>query len=155
MYQILIKLLTIFLKIIQTLFKSKKELILENISLRQQLSIYQIKKISPKLTNVDRLFWIALKQVWEKWRDHLIIVKPETVIDWQRKRFKKHWTKICSQKRKSGRKRITKEIQDLIYRMTDSPLGRKIEVKPFESANVKSIPKLGGLQHKYEWKQAA
>lgn len=49
MYQILIKLLTIFLKIVQTLFKSKKDLILENFSLRQQLSIYQIKKISPKV----------------------------------------------------------------------------------------------------------
>ena len=117
MYRILIKFFTIFLKIVQTLFKSKKDLILENVSLKQQLSIYQIKKISPKLTNVDRLFWIALKQVWEKWRDHLIIVKPETVIDWQRKRFKKHWTKISIKNKKPGRKRITREIRDLIHRM--------------------------------------
>jgi len=51
MYLILIKVFTIFLKIVQTLFKSKKDIILENISLRQQLSIYQINKISPKLTN--------------------------------------------------------------------------------------------------------
>jgi len=67
MYRILIKLLKIFLKILQTLFKSKSDLLLENLALRQQLSIYQIKKISPKLTNVDRLFWVALKQVWKKW----------------------------------------------------------------------------------------
>lgn len=37
----------------------------------------------------------------------------------------------------------------------DSPFGRKIEVKPFEFSKVKSIPKLGRLQHRYEWKKAA
>jgi len=37
----------------------------------------------------------------------------------------------------------------------DSPLGRTIQDKPSESSNVVSVPKLSGLQHKYEWKQAA
>jgi len=37
----------------------------------------------------------------------------------------------------------------------DSPLSRKIQKKPFESSKVKSVPKLGGLQHKYEWKEVA
>ena len=85
--------------------------------LRQQLSTYHIRKKKPRLANIDRLFWVALKQVWAKWRDHLIIVKPETVIDWQRKRFKKHWTKISSRKKRPGRKRIKREIRDLIYQM--------------------------------------
>ena len=47
----------------------------------------------------------------------MIIVKPETVIDWQRERFKKYWTKISSQNKRPGRKRIKKEIRDCIYRM--------------------------------------
>ena len=37
----------------------------------------------------------------------------------------------------------------------DSPFGRNVQQKPFESSTVKSIPKLGGLQHRYEWKTAA
>jgi putative transposase len=37
----------------------------------------------------------------------------------------------------------------------DSHLGRQIQERPFESSTVKSISKLGGLQHRYEWKQAA
>ncbi len=37
----------------------------------------------------------------------------------------------------------------------DSPLGRPIQQKPFESSKVKSISKLGGLQHRYEWERAA
>ena len=37
----------------------------------------------------------------------------------------------------------------------DSPMGRDVEQKPFHPSAVKSISKLGGLQHKYEWKQTA
>jgi hypothetical protein len=31
--------------------------------------------------------------------------------------FKKHWTKISTKNKKPGRKRIKKEIRDLIFRM--------------------------------------
>ena len=55
-------------------------MILENLALRQQLATYQKKKTKPTVTNLDRSFWIALKQSWDKWMDALIIVKPETVI---------------------------------------------------------------------------
>jgi len=37
----------------------------------------------------------------------------------------------------------------------DSPLGRTAQKKPSESSMIVSIPKLGGLQHRYEWKKAA
>ena len=47
----------------------------------------------------------------------LIIVKPETVINWQNRRFKRHWTKISTKNKKLGRKQIKREIRDLIYRM--------------------------------------
>jgi putative transposase len=97
--------------------KSKSDLLLENIELRQQLSTYLIKKTKPKLTDLDRSFWIALKHIFGKWRDSLVIVKPQTVIDWQNRRFKRHWSKISTQNKKPGRTKIRKEIQDLIYRM--------------------------------------
>jgi putative transposase len=108
MYQILIRLFSFFFVITKVICKSNDNLVLENLALRQQLSAYHTKKKKPKLTNIDRLFWVALKRTWAKWRDHLFIVKPETVIDWQRKRFKKHWTKISSQNKRPGRKRIKK-----------------------------------------------
>lgn len=119
MYQILIRLLSFILVITQAIFKSKGNLLLENLALRQQLSAYHTMDKKPKLANIDRLFWVALKQVWAKWRDHLVIVKPETVIDWQRKRFRKHWAKISSQNIRPGRKRIKKEIRDIIYQMAE------------------------------------
>ena len=117
MYRILIRLFSFLLIITKVIFKSKDDLVLENLALRQQLSAYHTKGKKPKLANIDRLFWVALKQVWTKWRYHLVIVKPETVIDWQRKRFRKHWAIISSQHKQPGRKRIKREIRDLIYQM--------------------------------------
>jgi putative transposase len=116
-YQVLIRFFILLIKFIQIIRKSKSELIIENLALRQQLAIYQTKKTKPKFTDLDRSFWIALKQSWSKWMDSLIIVKPETVIDWQKRRFKKHWTKISTQNKRPGRKRINKEIRDLIFQM--------------------------------------
>ena len=116
MYQILIRFLSIVFTIIQSVFKSKNNLLFENLALRQQLAIFQTKQAKPRIINIDRLFWIALRQVWAKWIDALIIVKPETVIDWQTRRFRRHWARISS-KKKPGRKRLKKEIRDLIYRM--------------------------------------
>ena len=37
----------------------------------------------------------------------------------------------------------------------DSPLKRVVQKKPTESAGVISLPKLGGLQHLYEWQKVA
>ena len=116
-YRVLIRLFIVLIRFIQISHKSKSDLILENLAFRQQLSTYQTKKVKPKLTNSSRSFWIALKQSFIKWKDYLIIVRSETIIDWQNRRFKKYWTKISTKNKKPGRKRIKKEIQDLIFRM--------------------------------------
>lgn len=117
LHRVLIRFFIIFIRFLQIIRKSREELIIENLALRQQLATYQIKKTRPNITDIGRSFWIALKHSWSKWTDCLIIVRPETVIDWQKRRFKKHWTKISTQNKKPGRKRIKKEIRDLIYRM--------------------------------------
>ena len=118
-YRILIRFFIVQIRFIQISRKSKSELILENFALRQQLATYQVKKTKPKLSDLDRSFWIALKHTFSKWSDCLIIVRPETIIDWQNRRFKKHWTKISTKNKKTGRKRVKIEIRDLIYRMAE------------------------------------
>lgn len=37
----------------------------------------------------------------------------------------------------------------------NTPKGRVIKNKPFEAARMISIPRVGGLQHAYEWQEAA
>lgn len=118
MYRALIRLMTFQFTIIQILFKSKNDLVLESIELRQQLAIYQAKNEDLKsITDLTRSFLVLLKRAWPKWMDALIIVKPETVIDWQRRRFKKYWTKKSGKHKRLGRPSIKLEIRQLINKM--------------------------------------
>ena len=40
-------------------FKSRRELAIENLVLRQQLAVYEREVKRPKLTKTDRAFWLA------------------------------------------------------------------------------------------------
>lgn len=91
---------------------------MENIALRQQLSIYHHSNKRPKIRLRDRLFWILLSRYWKNWKDAVIIVKPETVIGWHRKGFKFFWT-WKSRKRGPGRPKISIEIRNLIKAMAN------------------------------------
>ena len=79
------------------LFKSRQNLILENLALRQQLAVQQRSIKRPKIKNTDRIFWVWLSRIWDHWKSSLIIVKPPTVIGWHKKGFNLYW------KWKSGR----------------------------------------------------
>ena len=57
--------------------------------------------MSPKL----RLF------PWMEWREVLVFVQPETVIGWQRKRFRDHGARM-SRVGKPGRPLISEEIRE-------------------------------------------
>ena len=46
-------------------------------------------------------------------------MKPRTVISWQRKRFRDHWTRL-SRPGRPGRPPIAKEVRDLIRKMSES-----------------------------------
>jgi hypothetical protein len=58
---------------------------LENVALRQQSAVFRRDNKRPRLNRRDRLFWIGLRAIWKNWKSALIIVRPETVISWQRK----------------------------------------------------------------------
>ena len=64
-----------------------------------------------------RIFWSWIARMWPDWRDALVIVQPETVIAWQRKRFRDHWTKL-SRYGEPGRPSVPKEIIELIRKMS-------------------------------------
>ncbi|MFC1736690.1 hypothetical protein ACFL1X_11280 [Candidatus Hydrogenedentota bacterium] len=38
---------------------------------------------------------VVVIRVWNDWKQALIFVKPETVIRWQRKRFRERWARLC------------------------------------------------------------
>jgi hypothetical protein len=103
--------------ILRGLFVSRSNLIIENLALRQQLTVQQRTIKRPRLNRKDRIFWAWLSRIWPQWKSALIVVKPETVIKWHRQGFKLYW-RWKSRPSKVGRPRISKDIRDLIRQMS-------------------------------------
>jgi len=55
-------------------------LALENLALRQQLAAWKARQPRPRLTEMDRMFWIVLSRRWKNWRRSVQVVRPETVV---------------------------------------------------------------------------
>ncbi len=61
----------------------------ENLALRHQLSI--LRRTAPRrvhLSNGDRLLFIWLYRLWPGMLDAIVLVRPETVVRWQRQGFR-------------------------------------------------------------------
>jgi hypothetical protein len=64
------------------------------------------------------VFWLFLSRFWVNWREVLIIVKPDTVVRWHRKRFASYWSRLS--RNLPGRPGTDREIRELIRRMAKS-----------------------------------
>ena len=80
--------------------------------LKKELQILQRKVKLKRIitTDKDRIFFILLQTI-ANITDRISIVKPETVLKWQRIIIKKYWTFDTGKKRR-GRKLIAKDIQE-------------------------------------------
>jgi hypothetical protein len=114
--RLVITLLLHLLRLLPFLVGGHRQIALENPALRQQLTVYKRAVPRPRLCRADRLFWAALARVWTGWRQPLVIVTPDTVLRWQRRRFREYWTKR-SGRPTGGRPTIHAEVKALITRM--------------------------------------
>jgi transposase InsO family protein len=110
--QALVHFLTLIFRCAPALFRSRIEQATVELALRQQLATLSQKKPKPKITPLDRVFWVALFRFWPRWKQVLIVVKPDTVVRWHRKGFRLYWRWIS--KRGPGRPPISPEVQALI-----------------------------------------
>jgi hypothetical protein len=99
------------------LFCSRRSLLLENLALRQQLAVFKRRHPRPRLDVFDKLFWVTARQIWRQWKNSLIVVTPETVVGWHRAGFRLYWKLISRVRKAAGRKRLPKDIRDLVFRM--------------------------------------
>jgi len=77
--------LALLLNLLATLrstLRTRAELAIENLALRQQLATLRRSSPRPCLRMADRAFWVGLSQIWSRWADALVIVKPDTVVRW-------------------------------------------------------------------------
>ena len=59
---------------------SRRELLLENLALRQKLAVLRRNRPRPRLAASDGLFRVLLRRLRSGWRRALIFVQPETVV---------------------------------------------------------------------------
>jgi putative transposase len=94
----------------------RKQLVLENLALRQQLAVFQRSGKVPMLRDRDRMFWIVLKRWLPKWKQALFVVQPETVIGWHRRGFRSYWRRKSASR--PGRPCIERRTMNLIRRLS-------------------------------------
>ena len=107
------------LSLLLTAGRLRSDLALENLALRQQLAVLRRQRRRPRIRKLDRAFWVILSRFWGDWKETLVIVKPETVLRWHRKRFASYWTRLSRQGR-PGCPGKDREIRQLIRRIANA-----------------------------------
>ena len=87
----MLSLLLVVLNTARRSFKSRHQLELENLALRQQLAMLKRSVKRPRVSVVDRLFWMLLSKYFEGWRTMLHALHPDTVVRWHRGGFRRYW----------------------------------------------------------------
>src|ERR1700720_39707 len=119
--------LLLLLDLFRRFFHSRRDLLLENLALRQQLLALQRRKPRPSVDRLGRLFWVVAKRLWPKWKQALVIITPEAVMRWHRAGFRVYWSWLSCHRVILGRKGIGKEVRELIFRQVESRLATTLE----------------------------
>ena len=98
-------------------FRSRRKLLLENLALRQQLAVLKRRQDRPTLLPFDKLFWMLACRFWSEWKKSLLVVTPETVVRWHRAGFRLYWSLISKARKRVGRKKLSTDVRELIFRM--------------------------------------
>src|ERR1700687_3729550 len=113
----MLNLLFLWLGVLTRPFHSRRHLILENLALRQQLFVLKRRHPRPILSPSDKLFWVIAHRFWCAWKEALIVVTPETVVRWHRAGFRFYWRLISRVRSQPGRRRVSKEVREMIFQM--------------------------------------
>jgi len=76
----MLELPSLLLQTLIRVFRRRRELVLENLVLRHQLQIALRSRPRPRLKTRDRLFWLVARRLDRDWKQHLILIRPETVV---------------------------------------------------------------------------
>jgi len=91
---------------VRSLLVPRNTLVLENLALRQQLAVATQGGRRPRLCDADRMFWVALRQMWSDW--------AASFVAWHRVVYRAYWRRIS---RKRGRPNTDTQVRALIRRM--------------------------------------
>lgn len=118
--------------------QNQKFLAIEILVLRQQLAVLNRERPKPNLKNGDRLFWVFTAKLWSRWKEALVIIKPDTVIGWHRKGFKLFWE--IKSRRGPGRPKISRGSPVIDTAAHNRVSSAEAQVFPWSDDRRKSIP---------------
>ena len=104
------------------LFKSQRQLALENLALRQQVAMLRQSVKRPRVSAIDKIFWILFSRYVDGWRQVLHSLHPDTVVRWHRQGFRLYW-RWKSRGSKPGRPAIDTAFRKLIRDMQAANMG--------------------------------
>ena len=117
----MLELISLILSTPARLFRRPHELVVENLLLRHQLQVALRSQPRPDLKTRDRFFWLLVRRLVPDWKQHLILVQPETVVRWHRHGWRLYWRWRSG--RHLGRPRLSPEVRELIATMAnENPL---------------------------------
>ena len=113
--------------IFKIISSNRKDLIFTLMVLKKENQIYRrqftVKKVQSTLKRKDRFYLSLISKLSKRAITHLTIIKPSTLLDWQRRFIKNYWT---YKYKTPVRKPVSKEV-----------------------GKIKKEPVLGGLHHSY------
>jgi putative transposase len=71
--------------------RSRRQLVVENATLRHQLNVLRRGSGRPRLRLRDRLRLLLSASLLPAWRDAIVIVQPETILRWHRSAYRLFW----------------------------------------------------------------
>jgi putative transposase len=80
-----------FRRLVLTTCRSRSAVEAENLFLRKQLALFQERKSKPRRADDSTRWLMSFLSRWFDWRNALVVVRPETLIRWHRKRFRLFW----------------------------------------------------------------
>jgi putative transposase len=104
--------------LLRDVVRSREELIAENALLRQQLLVAARTARKPRFTRYERGLLVILARLVPRWRDALLVVKPETILRWHREGFRLFW-RARSRPPDVSAPRVSPDTVDLIRRLAD------------------------------------
>jgi hypothetical protein len=120
--RLMIAIAFLFVRSLCACFKSRPRLDAEILVLRHQLNLLRERApYRPYLRWADRALFVWLYRRFPRILDVITIVRPETVVRWHRMGFAAYWR--WKSRPRGGRPWISKEVRDLIRRMSfENPL---------------------------------
>lgn len=107
---------------VHSLFRSRHQLILENLALRQQVAMLRQSVKKPRPSVADKFFWIVFSRYVDGWRKILCSLHPDTVVRWHRQGFRFYW-RWKSRNSRPGRPPVDAETRKLIRQMQSANVG--------------------------------